>query len=73
MTHWIPVSDPTPPDDHHTWARPAPDGCPNCRCCSKRLCETAKEKGSFCDFVGAPGGDFDLSECPCAGSCKAAS
>ena len=58
-----------PPDDYHYWAKPVSDACPDCRCCSARLCATAKERDSFCDFVGTPG-DLDLSECPCAGSAK---
>jgi hypothetical protein len=67
MTRWIPVNDPPPPDDFHTWARPAPADCPDCDCCSVRLCETAKERGSSCRQAGDQGpGVMDLSDCPCA-------
>lgn len=64
---WIPVSDPPPPDDFHTWARPASAPCPDCLCCSARLCNSARAQQSFCDVVGS-GADFDLGKCPCVGS-----
>lgn len=64
MTAWIPTNDPPPPDDHHTWARPAPEACPDCDCCSARLCALAIEKRTACHWEGRSG-DFDLAECPC--------
>lgn len=67
MTAWIPVNDPPPPDDFHTWARPASPPCPDCECCSARLCTTAKERGMACLQVGDQGPDvMDLRGCPCA-------
>ncbi|GAA2112540.1 hypothetical protein GCM10009759_55350 [Kitasatospora saccharophila] len=42
MTRW--TDDPTlNAPDGHTWQRPThdPEPCPNCQCCSKRLCEKA--------------------------------
>lgn len=61
---WIPVSDPLPPDDFHTWARPAPPECPDCGCCSERLCRKAIEDNSACHWLGRSE-DFELSKCPC--------
>lgn len=62
---YIPVNDPAPPDDFHTWARPAPPPCPDCECCTAALCERAIERDTACHWEGQPGGDFDLSRCPC--------
>jgi hypothetical protein len=61
MTEWIPVE---PVGDHHSWAIPASEPCPDCECCSRRLCERAREKNSACHWE-ATGSDFDLSKCPC--------
>lgn len=30
------------PPDGHRWLKAAPEDCPNCTCCSARLCKTAK-------------------------------
>jgi hypothetical protein len=70
VTNWIPVNDPLPPDDTHTWARPASEPCPDCDCCSKALCELAVEKAAANEFDGAchflgTSADFDLAQCPC--------
>lgn len=58
----IPVSDPLPPDDFHTWAKPAPEPCPDCECCSDRLCRQAIQKDTACHWEGT--GDH-LADCPC--------
>lgn len=49
----------------HMWVTPPSAPCPDCPCCSKRLCELAQEKGSACHWLGGSGGGFDLSLCPC--------
>jgi hypothetical protein len=64
MNDWIPVYDPPPPDDYHVWAKPAPEPCPDCDCCSRRLCATALEENTACHFLGKSA-DFDLAFCPC--------
>ncbi|OJF10400.1 hypothetical protein EDD30_2603 [Couchioplanes caeruleus] len=64
MTEWVPVDFPPPPDDFHTWAKPAPTPCPDCDCCSKALCDKAIADDSACHLLGNAN-DFDLTECPC--------
>lgn len=51
--------------DHHRWVRPAADPCPDCVCCSARLCKRAITRDSACHLEGARGGDYDPSKCPC--------
>lgn len=69
MTRWIPAPDVEAPEGH-TWHRAEGDPCPNCVCCSKRLCEQALEADrsgdpfACCHFIGRSA-DFDLAECPC--------
>jgi hypothetical protein len=65
MTNWMPTNDPLPPDDFHTWARPASPPCPDCECCTTALCELAITKDTACHWEGGQGGDFDVSQCPC--------
>lgn len=64
MNAWIPANDPPPPDDFHTWAQPASEPCPDCPCCSARLCARAIEKNSACHHEAGTG-DYDVSKCPC--------
>lgn len=64
MNLWVFVANPVPPDDHHTWARPAGDDCPDCGCCTDILCRTARERGVPCASVGS--GGMDLTGCLCA-------
>lgn len=48
----------------HVWVSPA---CPDCDCCTARLCATAAQRGRSCWAVGARGrGVMDVSGCPCA-------
>ena len=44
--------------------RPAVRSCPDCQCCTARLCETARARGSTCE---AEAGDraADAARCPC--------
>lgn len=61
---WVPVGDPPPPDDTHTWARPAGLPCPHCECCSALLCQRAILRSTTCEMEGTAG-DLPLSMCPC--------
>jgi hypothetical protein len=70
MTNWIPVNDPPPPDDFHTWARPESEACPDCDCCSRRLCQQARDRDAAGHIDGAchllgQSADYDLAQCPC--------
>ncbi len=65
MARWVPDYDLPAPDDSHVWLRPLPDDCPDCDCCSERLCRQATERHLSCvDIVGS--GDMDVSQCPCS-------
>lgn len=67
MPGYIPVSDPPPPDDFHTWARPASPDCPDCPCCTLALCQRARDKHQPCEWVSPTRpGYMDVSKCPCA-------
>lgn len=64
--HWIPVNDPPPPDDHHTWARPSSPDCPDCTCCTLTLCTRARDEDTACGFLSRPApGYMGVEECPC--------
>ncbi|MFJ3097955.1 hypothetical protein [Streptomyces hydrogenans] len=72
MTRWIEEAELEAPDGHR-WMRLAPDDCPDCTCCSARLCAQAKqqrdpmtgEPGVPCTWL-APSQDFDtVYGCPC--------
>ncbi len=57
----------TPVGDDHTWVDPGQIFCPDCECCTIRLCRTAVERGRTCDEVGDSGpGVMDLRGCPCS-------
>lgn len=62
--NYVPVNDPLPPDDSHTWARPASPPCPDCECCSAALCARSIERDTACHWEGSSP-DFDLARCPC--------
>lgn len=44
--------------------RPAVASCPDCQCCTARLCEGARARGSTC-AAEATGGFIDPTNCPC--------
>lgn len=52
------------------WVRPGGGPCPNCACCSKRLCQTARaaEHEVMRDCATHAGrADWDIvKDCPCA-------
>ena len=51
---------PEDPDDFHRWVKPTPAPCPDCPCCSARLCET----GNCLLMAGAADKDA-VKGCPC--------
>jgi hypothetical protein len=56
-----PLEDP----EGHRWVSP---DCPNCECCSSRLCRQAADQGVPCAALvdGGPSqGVMDVSACPC--------
>jgi hypothetical protein len=56
----------TPVGDHHMWADPGQLDCPDCRCCTVRLCQAARERGTTCNAVaGRAANTHDLSDCAC--------
>lgn len=56
----------TPAGDHHTWVDPGQRDCPNCPCCTVRLCRTAAQAAQTCSqFVASLVGTTDVSGCPC--------
>lgn len=68
MTRWI--DDPTlEAPDGHRWVKPAPDDCPNCGCCTARLCEAGRESALGC--IGRtnetdPVTRHRIAHCPCS-------
>jgi len=61
----IPLDDP----DGHRWAmprQPEPDACPNCSCCTARLCEQAAEKTTWCVRVASAADRDTVMNCPCS-------
>lgn len=58
----IPLEDP----EGHRWVSPPPADCPNCECCSWRLCNQAKGQQLSCGWLSPPQpGQHDTSKCPC--------
>lgn len=58
----IPLEDP----EGHRWVSPGEFDCPNCHCCTVRLCERAAEQSVPCSWLcPASDGVFDVSACPC--------
>lgn len=56
------------PEDpiEHVWASP---DCPDCECCSSRLCYQAGQRKVSCATLSPPQpGQHDTSKCPCAPS-----
>ena len=56
----------TPAGDDHTWVDPGQLPCPNCSCCLRRLCDTAREAELPCSRIVAPGPGVAVDDCPCA-------
>jgi hypothetical protein len=58
----------TPVGDSHTWIDPSRRDCPDCECCTIRLCRDARESQRTCVQV-APMRDAALvHDCPCTAS-----
>jgi hypothetical protein len=66
-------TDPTDPTgwiadagDHHTWVRPAPGACPDCECCTARLCATGRESWRGCAAYSTEADRATVADCPCS-------
>lgn len=68
MTEWVPDYSLDAPEGHH-WARPvtASEDCPDCSCCTAKLCTKAAEDNLPCWWVITNGGPgvADVKDCPC--------
>jgi hypothetical protein len=66
VTDWEPDYSLDAPEGH-LWVKPAPEDCPDCSCCTARLCATAAEKELPCWWVITNGGQGveDVRNCPC--------
>lgn len=59
-----PHRDPSDPVEH-VWVTPPSEPCPDCPCCSKRLCERALDRDAACHWEGGQSHGYDLRWCPC--------
>ncbi|MGH3995930.1 MAG: hypothetical protein ACRDTJ_00520, partial [Pseudonocardiaceae bacterium] len=50
--------------DDHLWVQSV-DDCPNCQCCSARLCQTAVAGNDPCQWVAAQDTHDLVRNCPC--------
>lgn len=65
MTGWVPDLTLDAPDGH-TWMKPPSEDCPDCDCCTARLCMEADRRGAHCAMVMERGpGVMDVASCPC--------
>jgi hypothetical protein len=55
----------TPVGDHHMWIDPSAGPCPNCDCCSARLCERGRAHAFGCHWVATSGRNL-VRDCPCS-------
>lgn len=63
---WIPDYTMEAPEGH-VWLKPPPDDCPNCECCTAKLCQLADEKDTLCRWLVDRGeGVMDVRNCPCS-------
>ena len=56
----------TPAGDFHTWIKPEPPACPNCSCCSERLCELGRQHAFGCGAVACAEDWVTVRGCPCS-------
>ncbi|MFJ5785495.1 hypothetical protein [Streptomyces hydrogenans] len=71
MTSWVEDHSLEAPDGH-VWMRPV-DDCPNCPCCTRRLCSEAAERtdpvtgktGIPCSWLVGPDAFDTVRNCPC--------
>lgn len=47
------------------WERLEADPCPNCKCCSARLCMRAVIDGKLCGQIAPPEDYRIIARCPC--------
>lgn len=67
MTAPDPFAHGTPVGDYHSWVLPSSPACPDCECCTKALCDQARDRGRPCDWLARGGPDLrDMSRCPCS-------
>ncbi|WP_052069735.1 hypothetical protein [Streptacidiphilus albus] len=52
--------------DEHAWVRPVPGDCPNCGCCTARLCETGGKSPLGCAGHSTLAEKPAVSNCPCS-------
>lgn len=56
-----------PEGDFHSWVKPTAPDCPNCGCCSARLCERGRKHVVGCRAaVGTPEEQNIVRNCPCS-------
>lgn len=56
----------TPAGDFHTWIKPEAEPCPDCPCCSARLCEAGRQNALGCALL-CDGNDWStVRDCPCS-------
>ncbi|GAA4626701.1 hypothetical protein GCM10023196_036010 [Actinoallomurus vinaceus] len=55
----------TPAGDFHTWVDPSAGPCPNCECCTERLCERGRKHAFGCLGVATSGREL-VRDCPCS-------
>lgn len=59
----------TPVGDSHMWVDPGQEACPDCPCCTVRLCATAKEQARTCAQIAGTEprpGFHSVAGCRCA-------
>ncbi|MEV7011578.1 hypothetical protein [Streptosporangium sp. NPDC051022] len=62
----VPGRVPVDAPDGHRWVRLAPAACPDCSCCTARLCEQGQKNPFGCSALVAPGVKWTVQDCPCS-------
>lgn len=52
--------------DEHAWVRPFPGDCPDCDCCTARLCEKGRQSPLGCAGHSALAERSAVAGCPCS-------
>jgi hypothetical protein len=63
VSHYM--DEPPYPEFEAHWERPEADPCPNCQCCSARLCMRAVMDGKTCGQIAAAEDYRIVAECLC--------
>lgn len=61
----------TPVGDHHTWVDAGRLPCPDCSCCTVRLCERGREHAFGCQGVARAQDRETVRDCPCSSKTEA--